>query len=204
MVTLNMKGNYLQSPIWNLTKRKEARLHTDMTYALTTEDIRKMTVEEIYEKLSELLSYDEYRWQRDAKMKITYQKRAQGLHLPLYQCRNCKTEFHMNSKDNRIFCSCCGAGWSMDEYGTLKSEQSQEEIYIPDWYEWQRENVHEQIEKNAYVLDMKVRIEALPNAKNFIDCGDGHLYHDQDGFNATKIQFATEAFFDKVSYQKAK
>lgn len=148
----------------------------------------------------------------------------------------------------------------MDEYGTLKSEQSQEEIYIPDWYEWQRENVHEQIEKNAYVLDMKVRIEALPNAKNFIDCGEGHLYHDhdgfsltfmdyetktertltvksktlfsihteydyrgkgqcvtlstpdntyfiyplEDGFNATKIQFATEAFFDKVSDQKAK
>ena len=71
VVTLNMKGNYLQSPIWNLTKRKEARLHTDMTYALTTEDIENMTVKEIHEKLSGLLSYDEYRWQRDTKMKIT-------------------------------------------------------------------------------------------------------------------------------------
>ena len=97
VVTLNMKGNYLQSPIWNLTKRKDARLHTDMTYALTKEDIRQMSVEEIYEKLSELLSYDEYKWQRDTKMKIIYEKRAEGLHLPLYQCRNCKTEFCMDS-----------------------------------------------------------------------------------------------------------
>ena len=96
VVTLNMKGNYLQSPIWNLKKRKEVRLHTDMTYALTAEDVKQMTVEEIYEKLSELLSYDEYQWQRDAKMKITYKKRAEGLHLRLYQCRNCKTEFRMN------------------------------------------------------------------------------------------------------------
>ena len=45
----------------------------------------QMSVEEIYEKLSELLSYDEYKWQRDTKMKITYEKRAEGLHLPLYQ-----------------------------------------------------------------------------------------------------------------------
>lgn len=191
VVTLNMKGNYLQSPIWNLTKRKEAKLHTDMTYALTTEDIKQMTVEEIYDKLSELLSYDEYQWQRDTKMKITYKKRAEGLHLPLYQCRNCKTEFCMNSKENRIYCSCCGAGWSMDEYGTLKSEQSKEEIYIPDWYEWQRENVHEQIEENTYVLNMKVQVEALPNAKNFIDCGEGYLHHDKDGFRLTFTDYET-------------
>ena len=192
VVTLNMKGNYLQSPIWNLKKRKEVRLHTDMTYALTAEDVKQMTVEEIYEKLSELLSYDEYQWQRDTKMKITYEKRAQGLHLPLYQCCNCKTEFRMNSKDDRIYCSCCGAGWSMDEYGTLKSEQSKEEIYIPDWYEWQRKNVHEQIEEGTYVLDMKVHVEALPNAKNFIDCGEGHLHHDQEGFRLTFMDYETK------------
>ena len=185
VVTLNMKGNYLQSPIWNLTKRKEARLHTDMTYALTTEDIRQMTTEEIYDKLSELLSYDEYQWQRVSKMKISYVNRAKGLHLPLYQCRNCKTEFSMDSNGRRIYCTCCKAGWSMDEYGTLKSEQSNEEIYIPDWYEWQRENVREQIEQGAYILDMKVHVEALPNAKNFIDSGEGHLQHEKDGFKLT-------------------
>lgn len=192
VVTLNMKGNYLQSPIWNLTKRKEVRLHTDMTYALTVEDIKQMKVEEIYDKLSRLLSYDEYRWQRESKMKITYEKRAEGLHMPLYQCRSCKAEFAMTSQGNRLYCTCCGASWSMDEYGTLKAEESKEEIYIPDWYEWQRKIVHSQIEADDYVLDMKVHVEALPNAKNFIDCGEGHLYHDKEGFRLTFTDYETK------------
>ena len=42
VVTLNMKGNYLQSPIWNLTKRKEARLHTDMTYHLVKKHYKSL------------------------------------------------------------------------------------------------------------------------------------------------------------------
>lgn len=182
VVTLNMKGNYLQSPIWNLTKRREARLHADMNYALTKEDIWNMTVNEIQDKISELLSYDEYQWQRESKMRITYKKRAEGLHLPLYQCLACGTEFSMQSEGVGLFCTCCGKSWTMDEFGTLIADDSAEEIYIPDWYEQEREFVQEQIEEGNYLLDMEVQIEALPNAKNFIDCGRGRLHHDREGF----------------------
>lgn len=230
VVTLNMKGNYLQSPIWNLTKRKEAKLYTEMTYALTKEDIADMSVDEIYDKLSELLSYDEYAWQREQKMKITYEKRAEGLHMPLYQCRECGVEFSMASKGSMLFCQCCGASWEMDEYGTLVRElnlkdnvetrtdetdvnvdlpdkqqnettakqeveaisQELQEIYIPDWYEWQRENVIEQINCGQYRLDMKVRVEALPNAKNFIDYGEGHICHNREGFELTFMDYETK------------
>lgn len=189
VVTLNMKGNYLQSPIWNLKKRREARLHTDMTYALTTEDVESMSVEEIYEKLTGLLSYDEYQWQRETRLKITYKKRAEGLHMPLYQCRCCKTEFSMQSEGERLFCTCCGKNWRMDEYGTLVEEQSGEQIYIPDWYEWERDFVNRQIEEGKYLLDMDVKVEALPNAKNFIDCGTGHIHQDEQGFVLTFFDY---------------
>ena len=190
VVTLNMKGNYLQSPIWNLTTRKEARLHTDMTYALTVDDIKNMTVLEIHEKLSSLLSYDEYAWQRKSKMKITYERRAEGLHLPLYQCRKCKREFHMQSEMSRLYCSHCDTIWCMDEYGTLVNDTFGDS-YIPDWYEWQRENVKKEIDTGRYLLDMKVQVEALPNAKNFISCGEGHLRHDMDGFVLTFFDYET-------------
>lgn len=185
VVTLNMKGNYLQSPIWNLSKRKEARLHTDMTYALTREEVQEMTLDEIYDKLSELLSYDEYRWQRETKMRIGYEKRAEGLHLPLYQCLGCGTEHTMRSKGAKLFCSSCNRSWTMDEYGTLKADASAEEVYIPDWYEQEREFVQGEIEEGKYLLDMPVQIESLPNAKNFIDCGKGHIRHDKEGFRLT-------------------
>lgn len=183
VVTLNMKGNYLQSPIWNLNIRKQVKLHTDMTYALTKEDVEKMSVEEIYEKISKLLEYDEYAWQREQKMAITYKKRAEGLHMPLYQCKCCKEEFTMDSKEHKIFCKKCNTVYEMDEYGTLKN--GQEECYIPDWYEWQREQVKAEIDAHKYNLDCKVEVQALPNAKNFIDCGVGHLIHNEDGFKLT-------------------
>lgn len=180
VVTLNMKGNYLQSPIWNLTKRKEARLTADMTYALTADEVRNLSIEEIHGRLSGLLEFDEYRYQRENKISITYPKRAEGLEMPLYQCRNCKREFSMKTKNAEIFCTSCGKRWKMDEYGTLESNG--EKIYIPDWYEWERLQVIDEIKSGKYSLDIPVKIQALPNAKNFIDCGTGKLVHDSKEF----------------------
>ena len=160
-----------------------------MTYALTVKDIESMTVQDIYDRISELLAYDEYKWQRDTGMKITYEKRAEGLHMPLYQCCSCKTEYSMQSEKNKIYCTCCGRSWIMDEYGTLIDDKSGTGIYIPDWYEWQRDMVEQEIDAGDYLLDIKVRIEALPNARNFIDCGKGHIYHDENGFQLTFVDY---------------
>ena len=195
VVTLNMKGNYLQSPIWNLIIRKEVGLHADMTYALTADEVKKLSVEEIYEKLSGLLAYDEYAWQREQKLKITYPNRAEGLHLPLYQCKCCGTEFAMNSKGAVLSCGKCGVQYEMNEYGTLEKlglltaegacKKSGETCFIPDWYEWQREQVKAEIDAHEYRLDCKVEVQALPNARNFIECGEGRLIHDEEGFRLT-------------------
>ena len=95
----------------------------------------------------------------------------------------CKKEFAMDSKEHKIFCKKCNTVYEMDEYGTLKN--GEEECYIPDWYEWQREQVKEEIDSHKYNLDCKVEVQALPNAKNFIDCGIGHLIHNEDGFKLT-------------------
>ncbi|NLM58575.1 MAG: hypothetical protein GX194_05545 [Clostridium sp.] len=81
VVVINMRGNYLQSPIWNLTKRKEARLDATITQVFTREELAKTTVSEVNEKLQEFLTYDEYQWQYITKQAITYEKRAEGLEL---------------------------------------------------------------------------------------------------------------------------
>ena len=83
VVTLNMKGNYLQSPIWNLKLRREARLEAYAELAFSAEELKNAEVEEIYRKLGGLLAYDEYEWQREQGMRITAESRAEGLHLTL-------------------------------------------------------------------------------------------------------------------------
>lgn len=206
VVTLNMKGNYLQSPIWNLKCRKEVRLHTDMTYALTKEDVAQKSVEEIYDIVSALLTYDEYAWQKEQQMEITMSDRAEGLHLPLYQCRACGKEFSTDTKGHHIFCKACGASYAMDTLGQLIREDKEEDaIHIPDWYEWQRDNVQKEIDAGTYELHVPVKVEALPNAKNFIDCGKGLLTHNANGyvlqFNDISVTDAT--FSDTLSWSPA-
>jgi hypothetical protein len=186
VVTLNMKGNYLQSPIWNLTIRKEAVLEATITQIFTAEELRKHSAEEITAKVQEYLTFDEYQWQKDNKLAITYKKRAEGLELPLYQCPYCKTEFQMKTKWADILCEYCHKKWTMNQYGELEAEDgSTQYSHIPDWYEWERHQVEQEIQKGAYLLDARVRIESLPNGKNFIDLGEGKLLHNEDGFALT-------------------
>lgn len=117
--------------------------------------------------------------------------------MPLYQCRTCGAVHRMASKGSELFCTACGAGWRMDEYGTLRQINAGDgegsstlpEIYIPDWYEWQRENVRRRIAAEQYCLEIRVRVEALPNAVNFIDCGAGRLTHGPGGFDLTFVDY---------------
>ena len=181
VVTLNMHGNYLQQPIWNLKPRKGARLHAELKCVVTKDQIGSLSVEEILERISEELTYNEYEYQLDNKIVIDDKWRAEGLHFPLYRCRRCGKDFAMTSSGSKITCKYCGDSYEMDELGQLHDSFGNI-IKIPDWYEWQRGFVHEECKKGSYKLDIPVRIWALPNSVNFIDCGLGRLIHDKDGF----------------------
>lgn len=190
VVVINMHGNYLRSPIWNLAVRKEAKLEATITQVFTTEELKHATVEEINHTLADALSYDEYKWQKATKNAITYPKRAEGLELVLYRCPSCETEFQMATKGADIYCKHCGVRYQMTEYGDLISLSQDNNphlpfFHIPDWYEWQRNCVIEDIKNGIYNLHMGVRVEALPNAVNFIDLGEGVLIHNKDGFSLT-------------------
>lgn len=204
VVVLNMHGNYLQSPIWNLDKRKDVKLSATISQVLTKEQIEGASLEEIHKVISDSMQYDEYAWQEEQNMRITYKDRAKGLHMPLYQCPMCNAEFVMDSQGTKLFCKACGMQWEKDVLSRLQLEDSssekrcgvpihKEETFeytkITEWYEWQRENVKKQIDEGNYLLDCKVHIEALPNAVNFIDLGDGRLVHKEDGFYLTFIEY---------------
>ncbi len=74
----------------------------------------------------------------------------------------------MRSDGAVLSCSCCNSAWEISEYGELLGEDFAEFSHIPDWYEWQRKTVDEEIDAGEYLLDTKVLVESLPNAKNFI------------------------------------
>lgn len=191
VVTINMHGNYLQQPIWNLKERKGARLKAELKCVVRPEEVGKLSIDEIFSRISNELQYDEYKYQLENKISIKDEWRAEGLHYPLYRCRKCDKDFAMTSSGSKITCKFCGDSYEMDEYGVLNSTEGKK-IHIPDWYEWQRGFVHDEIREGKYKLDIPVRIWALPNSVNFVDCGEGRLIHDNNGFSLEFNNYRSE------------
>lgn len=185
LVTINMHGNYLQSPIWNLKRRRGVPLETTITQQFTREELSKASVEEVNAQIRQALSYDEYAWQYDKKISIDVPWRSEGLELVLYKCPECGAEFQMKTRGAQLYCGGCGALWTMGELGRMESSGNAAEMFehIPHWYDWQAAQVRCEIDEDRYVFDMQVRIQSLPNAANFIDLGAGYLRHNKEGFH---------------------
>ncbi|MBQ4569841.1 MAG: 1-acyl-sn-glycerol-3-phosphate acyltransferase [Ruminococcus sp.] len=177
-------GNYLHSPFWNYRKKRKAPLHTTFTKILTPEQIKSMSVEEINNAVKKAMDYDEYRYQREQGIKITEDFRAEGLHKVLYQCPHCLAESKMDSKGAEIFCKECGKRWTLTEDGSLKAKEGETEFsHVPDWFEWERANVKEQIAKGEYSFSDTVEVYSLPRCWRFENLGKATLTHNaEEGF----------------------
>ena len=57
VVVLNMHGNYLSQPVWNLTERKN-RIAADMTQIITKDEIETLDVLEINRRINDAFVYD--------------------------------------------------------------------------------------------------------------------------------------------------
>lgn len=203
VVILNMKGNYLRSPIWNTAVRRQARLSASLTQLYTADELKNASASEVNTAVRKALAFDEYRYQLENKISITYPKRAEGLEAVLYKCPVCGAEFKIGSKGAALFCTDCGTHWEMDEYGRLICGTHTE--HIPDRYEWQREEVKKEIDRGDYHFTGKVYIESLPNEYNFIPLGEGFLEHKNSGFYLTLTGYGdssphTEFFSSKSCF----
>ncbi len=184
VVTLICHGHHINSPFWNLHSRHVKPTEAELTLLFTPEELEASSADEINSRLVEAFQYDEYAWQKQRGIRVKYPARAEGLQKVLYQCPHCRAEYRMASKGANLFCSACGKTWRYTELGELQAEQGETEFsHIPDWYEWERENVRREVENGTYDSgELPVTVRSLPNAKRFILLGEGILRHDMNGF----------------------
>ncbi|MDD3477809.1 MAG: hypothetical protein PHP32_02950 [Candidatus Izemoplasmatales bacterium] len=183
VVVLNMHGDYLSQPVWNLKKRK-IRLEADITQIVTAEEILTLSFHEINQRIHQAFSYDEYQYLKESGQKILEPWRAEGLHRVLYQCPHCGSEKHMTSSGSELTCTHCGAVYEHTENGDLTCKTSESKFTsIPDWYEYEREQVKKQILDGTYHFEDEVWVDSLPNSKGYIRLGKSKLIHDLDGFH---------------------
>jgi len=197
VVTLKVSGHHIYNPFWGDNHRRWVlTMDAVMTQIFTPEQIKAATPDEINAKIREYLYNDDFRWQSENRIRITYKKRAEGLHKVLYQCPHCKTEYMMGSQGARVFCKSCLKSWVLNEYGELCAESGETEFQFPtDWYHWEREQVRKEIRSGSYSFDCQVDVNDLPNSKGFVHMGRGRLIHDLKGFRLTGVRdYDGEAF----------
>ena len=177
-------GNHLHSPFWNFRKKRKVPMHTVMTQVLTAEQVKSMSVAEIDAAIRQAFIYDDYRYQKENGILITEPFRAEGLHKVLYQCPHCMTESKMDSAGAELFCTACGKRWTWHEDGRLEAQDGETEFdHIPDWYEWEREQVRTQIENGTYHFSDDVDVYSMPRCWKFEKLGNAKLTHDpENGF----------------------
>lgn len=90
----------------------------------------------------------------------------------------------MRGEGTELVCRVCKKAYFLDEYGYIKAKTGESEFsHIPDWYDWEREEVKREIESGNYIMDIPVDICVTVDTKHLYHVGDGRLIHTVNGFS---------------------
>ena len=191
VVMIRTYGAFARNPLYNNLQVRKVDVSADVKYLLSPEEIQQKSVEELNEILKREFTFDNWKWQQENNVVINEPFRADCLNRVLYKCCVCGAEGRMEGKGTELKCGHCIAKWELTENGflNLKSEDCQVDIknsntftHVPDWYNWQREQVRQEIKEGLYRIDADVDIYMMVDTKAIYKVGDGHLTHDLNGF----------------------
>ena len=186
VVTVITEGAFARDPLYNMLQLRKVKVSAKGKCLLTRQEIKEKTVAELDAMIDEAFSFDNFAWQQENGILIKEKFRADGLNRILYQCAHCGTEGKMEGSGTILKCHHCGKEYELTEDGYLRALEGETEFsHVPDWYDWQRQNVRKELEEGSYSLDTDVDIAVLTNYKALYKVGSGRLKHDAEGFHLT-------------------
>lgn len=175
VVVLRIHGNFVTCPQWNKINKK-TYVEAELYPIVSADETKSLSVEAINQRIQDNFVYDDFKWQYEKKLVIDHPQRAKGLHALLYKCPACGAEHQTDSDGTVLWCNACGKRWQMDELGRMHAENGETEFaHIPDWSNWERACVREEIENGTYYFEDDVRVETLPGSLCFYKQGMGKL-----------------------------
>lgn len=186
VLNIHTKGAFSRDPLYNCLQRRKIKVGAELSCLLSLEEVREKSVAELDEILEEAFTFDNFAWQYENKIEINEPFRADGLNRILFKCAHCHTEGKMEGKGTVLKCHECGKEYELGKYGRLEAKDGVTEFeHIPDWYNWERECVKQEILDGTYKLDVDVDISVLVDYKALYNIGEGRLIHDKEGFKLT-------------------
>lgn len=195
VVSVLFKGACLSMPRWARYSRK-GELVMNCSQVLTGSEIKGLSADDIYDRITSSLSHDEYAWQRTKMVPYKGRKKAERLELFLYLCPECKSDLHMKSHNETFYCSNCNYTVKYDEFGFFKPVSGR--LYFDNtraWNIWQIEA----LKSRLYEKRIQPGIEPILSDENvtayqgektkslgFLDTGSLYLFCDRIVFKSSK------------------
>ena len=195
VIMIESFGAFNRNPLYNeLQIRKNVPISAKARVLYTREEIREKSVKELTEGVEQAFGFDYFRWQREQGIETPQSFRADGLHRILYKCIDCGAEGQMEGRGTGITCRCCEKHHELTVLGELKASDGETKItHIPDYYQWERQQVRQEILEGSYCLDCDVDIAMQVDYKAIYKVGEGRLIHNNAGFSLTgcggKLQY---------------
>ena len=183
VVMIKTFGAFHRDPLYNNLQVRKVDVSATMELILTKEDVHEKSDAEIADIVNCQFSFDNFKWQKETGTKIAEPFRADYLNRVLYKCPVCGADGEMKGEGVHLTCKNCGKQYTLDEYGYIRSDGECRFDHIPDWYQWQREEVRAEIERGEYRLDLPVDILVTVDTYGLYHVGEGRLIHTAEGFS---------------------
>ena len=134
VVTYRIEGGYLSDPRWSKTLRR-GRLRGGVVHVYPAEELKKMTLPEIEERISADLWVDASESQRLDPVPYTGKRKAEGLEEALFICPKCGGVGTLRGEGDEFVCTCglravYGELGFFDEAAPFRS--------VAQWDDWQQ------------------------------------------------------------------
>ena len=138
LVTYHIQGGHFVSPGWREQGTNRGPISGTPVRVYTAEELKAMTVEEVYKAICEDLYEDAYARQLADPKPYRGQNLVNGLHNLLFTCPTCGKRNTFTESGNTMTCGQCGLSFHMDEYAMLHGVPFKT---VKAFADWQKEQV---------------------------------------------------------------
>lgn len=187
-----ISGGYLANTKHYL-KQRNGRTEVTVDRMFTPEELATLSVEQIEDRMNELLAHDDYIWNKEKQ--VEFKDKGDGmayaLDTLLYMCPKCGAMHKMECSGDTIRCTACGNTISIDSRFNINAvgEDSVCPELVTDWTIMERRKAAEEVRREGFSYSGHVRIGRLPEHRKLglgqtsKICGDGELRLDAEGLH---------------------
>lgn len=195
VVNVKVCGSYLSHGKIRKTKAK-GRIELTIENLFSADELKEMSSEEIGQKLSAALDYNDFEWAKENQVEFKADDLSERMDKILYICPHCHAEGQIKSGNNKVECSACGNGVSVNKY--YQFEPLDENIpfpaNLPAWYKFQQEEESKAVSDLSFTLDDDVQLQMFAGKGGEKTVGVGRLTLNSEGLTYYPADGVQKAF----------